>query len=227
MRRINSHVELGPWSANFEPRDIDIAGADIVVLVEVWERNDYRVDLENGLTGTVLDIGANIGAFTVLASLAGAERVVAVEPQPDNFKRLCHHVASNDLVNEVRLINAAVAPPGISNVDMIGVGGGARSIPGGPIPTVDLHDLIDEFAPISMMKMDIEGGEYPIFAALDVRQLAYVERISMEWHGPASPHLAHLRGDEFGGLVSKLADAGAVETFGHPRSGGILHWRKY
>lgn len=227
MRRINSHVTLGPWEANFDPRDIDIAGADIVVLVEVWERNDYRVDLENGLQGTVLDIGANIGAFTVLAAKAGADLVVSVEPQPDNFARLAHHVASNRVEDRVLMMHAAVAPPGISSVDMIGEGGGARSIPHGPIGTVDLHALIDQFAPISMMKMDIEGGEYPIFAALDVRQLAYVERISMEWHGPASPHLSHLRGDEFGPLVAKLADAGAVETFGHPRSGGILHWRKY
>lgn len=225
-RKINSHVTLGPWSADFQPRDIDIAGNDIVVLVEVWERNDYRIDTEVGISGTVLDIGANIGAFTVLASLAGADLVVAIEPQPENFARLAHHVKTNWCDN-VLMRNVAVAPPSIGSVDMIGQGGGARSIPYGPIPTVDLAALIEEFAPISMLKMDIEGGEYPVFDALDVRQLTHIERISMEWHGPASPHLSHLRGDEFGPLVTKLADAGTLETLGHPAFGGILHWRRY
>jgi hypothetical protein len=27
--------------------------------------------------------------------------------------------------------------------------------------------------------------------------------------------------------VAKLADYGRVETFGHPRAGGLLHWRRY
>lgn len=235
MRR--QHVELGGWSAEFEPRDIDIAGADTVVLTEVWTRNDYRVDLATGLSGTVIDVGANIGAFTVLASLAGAERVVAIEPQADNFERLRHHVALNMLPGEVLLHQAAVAPPDVRHVQIVGEGGGAQ-ISRMPIQlrdpamepwvnALDLHLLIDEYAPVSFLKVDIEGGEYPVFNALDVRQLAYVDRIAMEWHGPTSPHLDWLRGDEFGPLVTKLADAGRVETFGHPYTGGLLWWEKY
>ncbi len=57
----------------------------------------------------------------------------------------------------------------------------------------------------------------------------------MEVHGPAMPHLAHLwdcgpPGHDvlhFGALVAKLADAGRVETFGHPSRGGIITWTRY
>lgn len=227
MRRLQ-RVELGRWHATFEPRDIDIAGNDTVVLTEVWGRNDYRVHEEWGLSGTVVDIGANIGAFTVLASLAGADRVIAIEPNAENFTRLCEHTKRNWCDN-VDLRNLAVAPPEIESVTMVGEGGGsvAVDVREGDVPTIDLHHLIDEHAPISFLKMDIEGAEFAVFDALPVEQLAYVDRIAMEWHGPASPHLRHLRGDEFGPLVTKLADAGRVETNGHPAFGGLLYWARY
>jgi FkbM family methyltransferase len=50
---------------------------------------------------SVLDIGANIGVFTVLASaLAGPEgRVVGFEPAPDNLERLAANLALNDSAN--------------------------------------------------------------------------------------------------------------------------------
>ncbi len=50
---------------------------------------------------TVLDVGANIGIFSVLASrLVGpAGTVVAFEPGPDNLERLAVNVALNDAAN--------------------------------------------------------------------------------------------------------------------------------
>jgi FkbM family methyltransferase len=226
----------------FDPRGNDVAGLDFVVVVEVWNRNDYLVG-EHGFSGTVLDIGANVGAFTVLAAKAGAARVVSVEPEPENFSRLRHHVQLNRVGPQVEMIRAAVTAERGAVVDVIGWGGGAhvdrdaervepdvltklRSVKS-QVSTIRLDDLIEEHAPIEMMKIDIEGGEYPIFDDLDVDVLRNVGRISMEWHGPASPHLSYLRGDEFGGLVMKLADAGTLSTVGHPRSGGLLHWHRY
>jgi FkbM family methyltransferase len=228
----------------FDPRGNDVAGLDFVVVVEVWQRNDYLVSVEHGFQGgTVLDVGANVGAFTVLAAKAGAGRVVAVEPEPENFSRLRHHVQLNRVGPKVELVNAAVTTERDAVVDVIGWGGGAHvdrdahrvdpEVLGklrtskSKVSTIRLDDLIEENAPIEMMKMDIEGGEFPIFEDLDVDVLRNVGRISMEWHGPASPHLSYLRGDEFGGLVMKLADAGTLSTVGHPRSGGLLHWHRY
>lgn len=230
--RVRRQATLGSWSAEFDPREFDVAGTDFVVVVEVWERNDYRVDIDLGFSGTVLDIGANIGAFSVLASKAGANRVIAVEPEAGNLDRLVHHVTLNRREN-VTMLHAAVTPTGGEVVTMVGVGGGARSIPASdetftPVTsTVTLADLVETYGPIEMMKMDIEGGEFAIFDALHPDVLPNIDRIAMEWHGPASPHLAHLRGDEFGPLVAKLAQRGRVETIGRPDFGGLLHWTRY
>ena len=56
---------------------------------------------------TFVDVGANVGYFTLLAASLGA-RVVAYEPTPAVYKRLRENVELNGLQN-VSLLNAAVA----------------------------------------------------------------------------------------------------------------------
>jgi FkbM family methyltransferase len=50
---------------------------------------------------TAIDVGANVGLFTlILSSYVGAEgHVIAVEPLPDNHRRLRRHLARNEVVN--------------------------------------------------------------------------------------------------------------------------------
>jgi FkbM family methyltransferase len=62
---------------------------------------------------TVLDIGANTGVFTLLAARAnGNARVVAFEPHPGNFDRLCANVQLNGLRRDVELVPAAAGESG-------------------------------------------------------------------------------------------------------------------
>ena len=57
----------------------------------------------------VLDVGANIGAYTLLfARCASRGRVVAFEPAPTAFARLSENVGRNRLEARVRLVNKAV-----------------------------------------------------------------------------------------------------------------------
>lgn len=219
-----TYAQLGDWSAVFEPRDIDMAGDDFVVVVEVWDRNDYRV---TGFSGTVIDVGANVGAFTVLAAKAGAERVIAIEPAEANRERLLHHVALNGVADQVTVLDVAVTGRGGASVGIVGDGGGAQVAGAGDVKTVSLVELLDRYGPVEMLKVDIEGGEFSAFATVPVDALRRVEHIAMEWHGPASPHLSWLEGDELARLFMLLADAGRVETFGHPARGGLLYWSRY
>jgi hypothetical protein len=62
------------------------------------------IPIESGFT--VLDIGAHIGCFTVLAAKR-ASRVFAVEPIASNFDLLTKNIALNDLSN-VKAVRAAV-----------------------------------------------------------------------------------------------------------------------
>lgn len=57
---------------------------------------------------TFLDIGANVGSYTVLASGAVGARSIALEPAPSTFKKLQRNVQYNAIGSRTTLINAAV-----------------------------------------------------------------------------------------------------------------------
>jgi len=76
----------------------------------IWEEETTKYFLENVSEGDVaLDVGANIGYFTLLfASLVGKEgKVFSFEPEPSNFEILKKNVKLNNFQN-VELQNAAV-----------------------------------------------------------------------------------------------------------------------
>lgn len=224
-------VKLHRWSAVFEPRP---GTTDAEVVEEVWGSNDYRVPPEGLARAICVDIGANVGAWSILAAKAGAAVVYAYEPEPENRARLDHHIKLNGVERQVKVLPLAVTDGSSPTVDMLGTGGGARTTEGGSVVTTTLAEVIAMHGPITVAKIDAEGAEGPMFAAVSVEDLAGIDRLAIEWHGPdgppgypGAPHLAHLTGEEFGPLVTKLADAGRVETFGHPRRGGLIWWKRY
>lgn len=80
----------------------------------VWEPNLSRWLEQRLAAGDVfIDVGANVGYFTLLAADCVGEsgRVVAIEPMPEIYELLAHHVAVNALRN-VRAINEAALGPG-------------------------------------------------------------------------------------------------------------------
>ena len=120
---------------------------------------------------TVLDIGANIGAHTLLfSSLAGLTgRVVAFEPTDFAYDKLRKNLSLNPNLG-VELVHMALADRTISQqqVDFRASWqtNGGRS---NGISTVDMIRL-DEWAPahhltrIDVIKLDVDGYEYPVIA---------------------------------------------------------------
>lgn len=77
----------------------------------IWEPYETRLILEHlGQGGVFLDIGANIGYYTVLAAMmvGPAGLVVAYEPDEDNFSLMQANLSLNKL-NNVRPFLAAVS----------------------------------------------------------------------------------------------------------------------
>lgn len=206
---------------------------------EVWEQDEYLLDPRAVRGRLVLDIGANVGAFSVLAALAGA-RVHAYEPDPRNFALLERNIGANRLAGSVVAFPRAVLGEA-GTVTVAGEGGGSfvERVPGASredgIDADAIGDVIRRAAadaPIAFLKLDVEGAEYDILAGVTIDDLRAVEALAMEFHGPGMPHLVHLNDDgahleRWGAMVAKLADAGRVETFGHPSRGGIIRWRRY
>ena len=161
------------------------------ILDEIWIRDAYLVDLaripENGV---VVDIGANIGAFCVLAALrARAGRVLCYEPHPENFRLLQRNIQLN------HLHNVAAFPLGVAGMQgrykLMGEGALATiqatppaSGTGLQVECTTLQGIFEQnaIARVTFLKCDCEGAEFEIFLKTPRDYLCRIDRISMEYH---------------------------------------------
>lgn len=140
----------------------------------------------------VLDIGAHIGGFSVLAARNGARRVVACEPEPGNAELLRHNVAPFPQceVREVAVWRSDVAleddlswAPSENAVNTGGGGVYEERLPNGPrtlVKPLAFDRLLDDLGVVDLLKLDCEGSEYPIL--LTSQRLGLVREIVGEWH---------------------------------------------
>lgn len=113
-----------------------------------------------------LDIGANIGVYTVIAGrLATIDRVIAFEPDPRNVRQLGANLLINSMVGSVEIVEKAVSnrtgpvPFDFFPDDSTGQ---SRIEAGGAESTVDavrLDDLIEQNGATIFVKIDVEGHE--------------------------------------------------------------------
>lgn len=111
-----------------------------------------------------LDVGANVGSYTVLAAGAVGALVTAVEPIPETFAHLELNIAVNDLTHRVRRFQCGLsANPGAlrftrdlkSANHILTQGEDAQAI---EIPVRTLDDLVGSDIP-ALIKIDVEGHE--------------------------------------------------------------------
>jgi FkbM family methyltransferase len=115
---------------------------------------------------TVVDVGANLGYYALLAArLVGpAGRVVALEPNSENCRLLLSSLRLGPVANvEVLPVAADEATGWAYYSTHVGSNGGLiddadlLSRPGVVVPTFRLDDLVKE--PVGLLKMDVEGAE--------------------------------------------------------------------
>lgn len=124
---------------------------------------------------TVLDIGAHIGYYTLMAARRVGVRgkVYAFEPDKDNLALLAKNIKINGYKNVV-VVDKAVAnstkkaklflssvSTGMHSLIDIDSGGNGGSKSSTVVHTISLDDFFGKNPPrVSVIKMDIEGGEY-------------------------------------------------------------------
>jgi len=138
--------------------------------------------LENFRAGDVLfDIGANVGIYSMLAAAWNREgTVVAVEPMPANFNRLCQNAVVNQLQNFDPYCLAVADRTGLGTFNF------ASLLEGSSMHSVGASDATEQFgetvvfrsgiglvtldtlaavagAP-SLIKIDVDGGEDDVLA---------------------------------------------------------------
>jgi FkbM family methyltransferase len=115
-----------------------------------------------------VDVGANIGAFTVLAAGVAGANAVSFEPSIDTFEVLTRNIRLNALSDRVRLVNAAVGRS--TGVTRFSAGLGTENHVSSTteiensvevkVTTLD-QELGDTSA--TLLKVDVEGFETEVF----------------------------------------------------------------
>jgi FkbM family methyltransferase len=124
---------------------------------------------------TFLDVGANIGSYTVLAAGVAGASAVAFEPVPATFAHLEDNVRLNALGGRVRAHNTAVGRERgmlrfttshdtinhVASASEAGeAGAGADTI---AVPVVPLDEVAADSSP-AVIKIDVEGFETEVIA---------------------------------------------------------------
>ena len=178
-----------------ENRDVHVVGS--IRRHGLWEAGiatQFYAAIRQHPSAVVLDIGAHLGQYTLIAAAAGAQ-VIAFEANPDNAQYLRASLSMNKLSNVKLTAQPAMHQSGIrmSFVSAVqrqqhnNLGGWsvARSTDG-PLLSTTVDEVIatnPEFANKSyIMKIDIEGNE-PSAIAGATRVMAGVMVNYMEW-GP-------------------------------------------
>lgn len=200
---------------------------DSVVVREIWCENVYEVfDGDLSDTGVVVDLGANIGAFSLYAAMLGAKKVIAVEPETHNLELLRKNIDENshntpdcEFVVDARGIAGEASTGYIDdNHGDSRVQSEADEFHDKPVELITLeqlwktHDL--EF--VDILKIDIEGLEGEVIKAAPESLLNLCRYITLEFDQSAT---------DLGELVEKISKTHQIKYVG--ASGGMLFARRF
>jgi FkbM family methyltransferase len=179
---------------------------DIITFFVIFIKCDYGRISPNSV---VVDVGANIGFFTLFALINDASRVLCYEPNSQAFKTLEQNIIENNFQPKVTAIHKAV---GAEDGETISI-----PIESSPynqsvklvaerddslfetVATVSLNEQISEhnIEHVDLLKMDCEGAEFDIFPSLTETTIRKIKEIRMEVHGDANGLIKSLKANPF------------------------------
>lgn len=152
---------------------------------EVIQSNTYN-KIEINKDDTIIDIGANIGVFTLLCLSKGAKKIYSVEPVEKTFEVLNKNTIN---YNNVKIFNfglsnfnknAIFSSNGWSSINSL-YSNNDQKIPVTLISAESFFNYIEE-ENIDIMKIDVEGSEYDIFESISDKNILRVNKFIMEFH---------------------------------------------
>ena len=144
------------------------SGAVALGVYERYESEIFRSKAKPGMT--IIDIGANLGYYTAIASrLAGDNGlVIAFEPEPNFFKLLSRNIGRNNMKNTACFELAIAEKNGLTNLYLSNENKGHNSIikseelkTSVQVKTTTLDDFLlsQKITKVNIIKMDVEGAE--------------------------------------------------------------------
>lgn len=156
------------------------------------EQEYFRAGYEPHAGDTIVDVGANIGTFTLAAkSRAPGCRVVAVEPFPANLSYLRRNIEQNALPG-VQVVPAAIGAEDGEGRLFVGPDTGLHSMKFDrgrgyvDVEVLSLSTLFDRCGveECDLLKIDCEGAEFDFLPSLDASVWSRVRRVAMEFSAP-------------------------------------------
>jgi FkbM family methyltransferase len=164
---------------------------------EIFLENAYTVGLKKNTKkdGTIIDIGANVGFFTMFAASKYPDcTIYAYEPIKSNFQQLIKNRQLND-TKKIYCINKAVCGhTGKVNINFditdsfttsaTIMGNAGNTLQTIEVPCLKLSDIFEEHKidNCDLLKLDCEGAEYEILYSTSPEVLYKIDQIAIELH---------------------------------------------
>lgn len=157
-----------------------------------------------------LDVGANVGSYTLLACAVAGARGYAIEPVPSTFSRLVENVRLNHLEGRVKCLNVAAGRE-VGRVDFtsdkdtmnraLAPGEGGEAVISVELSTLDA--IVGDELP-SVMKIDVEGFEHPVIeGAVETLKKRSLWAVIMELGGAGARY-----GFDEARVIERMSDHG-------------------
>lgn len=189
---------------------------------EIFLHDEYRLGSLGHGPKSILDVGANVGVFTLRAAeLFPEARISAFEPSPLAYQQLAQNVRANPALSNIATHRCAVVGSSALHevqfwIDATGspcstlIDSAVRDRAVGrweKVPTVSLTSVLASAGAVDLLKLDVEGAEYELLMETSPSALACVDRIVVEYHPIANHH------------YTEIVDALAVAGLGLVRHG--------
>ena len=154
---------------------------------------NFKIELQNA----VVDIGENIGIFSVFAGKKTKNKAHAFEPYEKNFNYLKKNVLENKLTNIIAEKFAVSNVIGLKNLFLMNnsVGsilkskkynGKKRNFIKVPTTTIEAIIEMNKLKKIDFLKIDCEGSEGEIVSSTSEKYLRKIEKAVLEFHDNVS-----------------------------------------
>lgn len=179
---------------------------DIITVFVVFVKKDYGQVKRNS---TVVDIGANIGIFSIYAANKSAKKIYAYEPNRQAYEVLLKNISNNGFENIIFPYNLAVFDRDDDKV----------AIPLRPSPyneiksenitdienselvyTITLCTIVNQnlINQVDLLKIDCEGAEYRILFNTNSLIFSSIIDIRLEYHeGPVERLISYLQSNNY------------------------------